>query len=1356
MHNYTAFVYGGIKVPSGDALKDGSEAARQCLEKLKSVGDAEQFPPKLLILLVSPAYSEAQAARLVAGIRETFEKAGHAGIKLIGSSVAAVFFEHAIHDNGILLVCLASRLLEANVGVGRDASRKPNDAVKSLLHDLRLDDQRKDLNPLSNRMLLTFFPNILSGRNGSTAYASDELHKLLWDSTLCRIPIAGGVSSGYRRYGGGQQGLQFCGWDVYTDAIVAAQVDSGTPLGVSLCRGLAPLRDDENGIVRLRVKSLSKDGNYIEELEDSHGAAWEKEDYLLLSEDTNERDFIIATPDQPNSSRFRITDKVTERDWLQVRQPSPEMLLDMASDIVEQANKRVHVNYPLACLSLICSSYFHNSKKMDLDITEAITNIELKYQTCVGGFVDGEAGVDHTGRSQFGNWSMVGIGFGDEMRDRTPLHRGFKALSEYSPLLTETTTLGDAIRASLRLIFETGFPGAMISFVFLDQSQQYLVGMDAVGERLSKIVGGMRRPLDSKDALSNVIESQKACFIQDTRDEPDCDPAEKAVLVSQYIIPLRGPGNDIIAVLQIDLGNTADLSPSQGEVLDTLGAAVGSGINRILNWEVVEVTRKLDEAMKKSLTKETLIEGLQSFIEAATGIFGASMGHVRLARPEDRRLILAAGVGTYYEAAKMCRPEIDFDNISPTCEAYSSGKITIVNDARNNSTHRQLIRNCQGSSVEGPLRTVGSYANTPFRGESTESMGTISLVSDKTWFFTWQHQHSLEALGERVGFLVEHLEQKEKKAEANRSLDFLLHASPQLNRVQDFDDMPVALHEATKRFREAAQAHVASLYIWDKQTDAFILRAESGWIDSAWLNAARYKEGEGWIGELGIDILHAPELSGEEEHYARQMFGDEFCEGRAISAIALPLVVRDKSLGILTLYRMDTPGNAGGFTKVGFLELQESADSMAALLSILLSRQEMIFSETMQGYFKKISETFLRDEDLQVLESALCELIVEMFGAASADFYFYGDATSPISVVGFPSQSELDGLSGREPDELIRKVREGNKHQTVLRKLAGDERTDPGRAATEGHVMRQCIPVFIEQKLSAILDVRWAEEQIRTGWEIVRYSNQQLRVLGTVIGSAYNRYRLTVGKEAERRSKEKERRIKEQKQRGFQAMNMLQLQSEHHLRNLLTALGYVPNVIKVATTEQKRETLALELTKHLKAGHTFVNHLLKVALMCANLDPKHYDLKPLLQEVISKSKETKEAHSIEEVIEGVDAIRVYVDYECVKQAFTNIVDNALDAINKRGGEGELQITAIQDEKGSQVMIICENAGGMMHEVIEEALNGRLEKKGRKCSGVTIASHLINVQGGTFNIESDEETWTRVYVSLPLSQTEEEE
>src|SRR5258708_6111600 len=135
------------------------------------------------------------------------------------------------------------------------------------------------------------------------------------------------------------------------------------------------------------------------------------------------------------------------------------------------------------------------------------------FPVCVGGFVDGEAGVDYTGRSEFGNWSMGGIGFGDEMVDRTAIHRGFKAQSEYRRQLSETTTLADGIRASLGLIVETGFPGAMISLVlsdvFMEQNQKYLVGMDALGARFSKMVRGLRRPIDSKnesDVLSRIIE----------------------------------------------------------------------------------------------------------------------------------------------------------------------------------------------------------------------------------------------------------------------------------------------------------------------------------------------------------------------------------------------------------------------------------------------------------------------------------------------------------------------------------------------------------------------------------------------------------------------------------------------------------------------------------------------------------------------------------------------------------------------------------------------------------------------------------------------------------------------------------
>jgi signal transduction histidine kinase/GAF domain-containing protein len=1369
MNNYTAFLFGGIKSPSGDARADGNNLADQCLKKLESAGDKKQFPPKLLILLVSPAYLNLQSARqLLAGIREVFEAAGHDQIKLVGTSVAAVFFEHEIHNNGALLVCLASRMLKVKTGAGKFASQSPTAAVSRLLSELGLDNQGEDLNPMSDRMLLTFFTDIGLSGNGSTAYPSDELHNLLRKSTLHRIPIAGGVSSGHRRYGVEGPALQFCGWDVYTDALVAAQIDSGVPLGVSLCRGVKPL-ENERGIVRLRVKRLSEDGTFIEELENSRGELWKNGNgSLLLSKDTHERDFIIAKSEQSGGGRFSVLEKVSKGDTLQVRQPQPEMLLKMAPDIFDQANKRVHVKNPIACLSLICSSHFRNSLGIGLNIKQAITNIERKFHTCVGGFVDGEAGVDDTGRSQFGNLSIVGIGFGDEMRDSTPLHLGFKALSTYSPRLTETTKLDEAIEESLNLIFETGFPGAMISFPLLDQNQSCIIGMGAIGARFNKIVQEMRRPLDGKDALANIIRDKKPRFIPDTREASDCDPAEKAVLVSQYIIPLRGPGDDIIAVLQIDLGKIDDLSDSQREVLNSLGAAVGAGINRILNWEVVKVTGKLDEALQASLKAETLSKGLQSFIEATTRAFGASMGHVRIAKPKERRLALAAGFGDYYKAALLCRSEIDFDDGSPTCEAYSSSEITIVNDAPNNPAHRRLREKSQGTPLEEPLKRVGSYANTAFtafHGQGTDSIGTINadsigtinLVSEKPWFFTSQHQHLLKALRERVGFLVEHLKQKEKKAEANRRLDFRLKANTQLNQVRDFDDMPAALREATKRFRKAANAHAAALYIWDEQVGKFILRvesgqsktgwSESGWSESAWVNAARYRKGEGWIGKLGSESPQDYEPNTEKEHYDPQIFVDEHGEGLTISAIGMPLTVRDKCLGVFALYRQETPGDAAGFTDTDTADLRESADSMAALLSILLSRQQTLFSESLQEHFKKISEIFLRDDKLSMLEESLCKEIVAMFGAASADFYFYGDATAPTSVTRYSPLGTWRASERQGPDRLIREVRVGGKHEVVLWKISDEERADPAQAATEGRATRLCIPVFVEQKTAGVLDVRWDNTQQRSSWEIIRHSDRQLRILGTVIGSAYNRYKLAAGQEEERRGKEKE-------QRKLDVMNKLLWQSAHNFSNLLAELGGMLDRIRGVDAEG-REDLARGIAECLKEGEEMVDLPIGFFEKGENLDPEPHYLKPLVKDVLAKSKAAKMGKRVKEEISIEDSAVVNINYECTRQAFTNIINNAIEAARMRERDCMLKISAVSDEKKSQVGIVFQDfSGGISPEKIEAAKNGQVRTPGHKGWGVLIATGLVCLQDGTFDIESDGKTWTKVLVTLPLGQMEE--
>ena len=80
----------------------------------------------------------------------------------------------------------------------------------------------------------------------------------------------------------------------------------------------------------------------------------------------------------------------------------------------------------------------------------------------------------------------------------------------------------------------------------------------------------------------------------------------------------------------------------------------------------------------------------------------------------------------------------------------------------------------------------------------------------------------------------------------------MLDVGPQLARTADFRDSRAILKEATARFCRAVNAEVASLYLWDNELKKYILRAQEGWIDPDWVNAARYDKGEGWTGTMAL------------------------------------------------------------------------------------------------------------------------------------------------------------------------------------------------------------------------------------------------------------------------------------------------------------------------------------------------------------------------------------------------------------------------------------------------------------------------------------------------------------------------
>src|SRR5262245_11234537 len=500
MFNYLAFVCGGVGAPGQREGDDGAEMAEKCLRRLEETGAPEQFPPRLLILLTSPAYDDAGSIkRMISGIRHAVSEhkirscadveAQSAEVPLIGGSVEAVFFDRRIHERGALLVCLASRLIEAEAHASADVKNDHEAAVDGLLRELGLsilDANRPPRVPLTVRMLLSFLPNV-SRRDEKVPYLTPELHRLLLQKARTRIQLVGGVSS--------RPGFQFAGAEVYRDRIVVASVFSGSPFSLSLSHG--PMSGSLDPSDFARIRSEAKRG-------------------------------------------------------------------------LERSLKWWTLEKPVGCLAIHSSS--HRRSALDLkaiaeDAEELITGKEEGQPAggndiYFGGFFDGEFGADESGRFLFGDWGVATICFSDEMRNRTLAYTGFKAFSETARSPTGFHNLRDAVEGSLRVVFETGFPGAMLSLVMPNEDDEWLVALGAIGSRFRKIVELTKRPLKENDILAVVARDGEARdgelnFIPDSRQNEYCDQEaiKKSGIISQYVLPLFNKKGELIATLQFDLGD---------------------------------------------------------------------------------------------------------------------------------------------------------------------------------------------------------------------------------------------------------------------------------------------------------------------------------------------------------------------------------------------------------------------------------------------------------------------------------------------------------------------------------------------------------------------------------------------------------------------------------------------------------------------------------------------------------------------------------------------------------------------------------------------------------------------------------
>lgn len=1400
MFDYLAFVYAGIGESSGDAQEDGTNLADECLKKLDAINNKDRFPPKLLILLASPEYLRKQkAAALLKGINRTFASK-YENVKLIGSSVGGVFFDRKVYPNGALLICLASKLIDAQIGFGKNARHNPEAAVTQLLTHLKIDPSGQiDPNPLANRVIMTFMPGCYQQDGTSPTYPAPELHRRLYEGVQTRIWLVGGVSSANDRTRK-RDGFQFIGEEVLHDSIVAANIVTGVPIGLSLNDSLESTHEI------LRVTKVAKDKKNI--LEFNGKRADEQLDLsarnLMLAKlsPTGERTVDIPLALNDGSGAIQMLREFKRDNYFEVFRPGRK-IVQTAVKGIKEAKKKVYVKTPIASLLFACKAYNPSDERGLANAEDALSKIEkflkgksTQYRPCVGGFFDGEIGVDEIGRSRLTNGGVGYVIFGDELRERTPLYEGVSALARYGhkllagPDLTPAS-IYDTIRNALQIISETGFSGAMLSVKLTNLDRKrgerkrfiiarevpFIIAREAVGARFTKILAETQREWDGPDILALVARDTQPRFISDSRNDLTCDPKaiKRSGIISQYILPLKRLDDSVFGTLQVDLGDLRHLSPEafrkteKARMLDCFAEVFSASINRIVNAVENKIMLELDKALEQSLSATRLLDGIETFFAAAGKAFGVPMGHLRLLRESaadsqqpKKTLVLETGFGACYEAEKHKRRELDADDFSPICLAFRSTEPHVVNDVSSDDAFQAMLKSVESDpELYSELKTTRSYAAVAFKNERGEQLGAVSFGAPQPWFFLRLHRTALQALAERLGFLIEHL-----KAKIAR--DFLHAVSPKLTK-RNLNDATKIFQNITVDFRKALGAEVASLYLWDEDTRKYVLRAASKWKDDRWIHAAKYDEDSGWIGVTAINDkpLYVPDLrkhyldKGYEfpyGRYSKYMFGEPLSEYFVVEAIGLPLQIGPDIFGVLTLYRRIQAGQRTGFVTTNIKLLQEGAYNAAGLINAVLWHRADKWEKQEDDRRHRLYEGLSAGDDSS-FESRICREVLKSFAAAEVEFYRIdgpGNVINATWIAGYRRSADAkrtDKLSAATGDhkEIINQTFSTKSHRRIYRvvskrlQLSEDCWEDPAQLRIEGKVNQVCIPLIGDRKYIAALVVHWRIDG-EQGFSLETIHNAfHLQILGRILGSAYSKDR-----------------IKKRAERSKQAVHTAGLyvfQHAHKLVNAIETLYAMGRSIKSAKDMDSVKTKAKLLES--KAEHYIETLDWVFDLGELIQDPAREKLS--LQKLVTDCWQGIKASGrspIDQTAFDIDPeILVVADPKLIREVFINLMNNGVAAMKKKkkqtGIKTRLKVNASVSEDKETVRIVFEDNGvGMTPKQKRNAIRGfkptgqHFRNIHHKGVGVLISLYLLGVQDGVLEYESERGKGTRAIVTLP--------
>lgn len=1373
--------------PSGDAVNDGARLARRCLSPLLKLPDFGDYPPQLLVLLTTVGFQPFD--KLLKGIAEELGR-NHLSVPLVGCSVAGVLTEEKAMPKGAALVCLSSQFVHAHVGVARDVLDHRQRAVASLVRQLGLRDGQ--VNPSGNRFLLCFLSGFLeSGRD--RRYEAAEILAAMRNETRNRIPMVGGVAGDdFQRKGS----WQFADDAVHTQSAVTALVESDLRFGIAMSHGLAPtgryvyvkdVADNRHRIVSFaKAKGTALQFQTPKEVIDDFQQHGRRILFgMATSEDEGEE--VVLFP-QVQADGSALVNRPVKQHWpLEVLACVPERLHGTAPEMIRRASIAGNIDpFHLACIiAFPCAARSEYAREMRLDVPTALKALRESHPRVpmVAGLVFGEVGLGAQGRPVLGSWSISGLLLSDQITSRS-LHRlGYRALAPVNgtragdgkprTILATAESIEDVLAAAIDVITEVGFPGSMISLVFHDRHSYVIVARKAHSKGWERIIRRTIRRAEQGDLLDVVGRSGEPKFIPDSRRDPfnDSEAVSIAGVISQYVLPLKGPNGTLIGLLQIDLGDMSNerrLPEHLETLLRAFASQIATALSRAIRMHELALSDLFDRAVAASLTKSTVVEAAQEFVNTVVSDkdhFKTDMVHVRLVS-DDRKLQLVAGSGRYYRVAQKTRPVISVDEDGPSARAFRDAEPMWVNDVKDDVLSRNFIAGFRKSATGRALRAQRSYVNLLIRARDEDPpVGIINIAATTPWFFSESLWRSLKTLGQRLFLAVQRAKKVEAECRIAREREFLLRIWPPLSG----QDLRTSLREHAEQIASAANADVVSFFLWDPERKLLVLRGQYGWKKDM-IGKAVYERSEnpdrgntmtGTVAAL-LRPEYIPHLAawkrahgmrGVKAKYGKEMFGGRSRD--VYEVIAIPLRFREDLLGVLTMHNIVHSGASfSGFATTNTDALIEVARDISAFVFATQAHEATSYREQRATRMENFGRFLLKParDAVQVARQASSQL-KNAYSVGAVAIYLASEDSVVLSLAGSAGLSR----SVETQPSLVEIVVRG----TVLGRVFKHGETLVARRDDKGRLEETLEPLgqlLSSGRMNTFLALPLRDDfreplgllavwniRNRPGEEYPWFTERDIdefRRLASGIARAIER-RKTESRQAKvaNELRDSERRLLY----GAAIVGHL----THDLRNRMNEiLSDVRTLVDDAHNETERERLtsvegtcgglAIRVDEHLDA-----------IARGGVRQHEDFDLRRTLQRVIWRCEEKAKRHGVtikelpcpEVILRGSE-----MDFE---EAFFNVADNGINAMED-GGKLTVGVSVEPAKRRARITIV-DTGEGMTKEEIAEALGGfyKTGRRERPAMGLFLAKFVIERHGGTLLLTSKRKKGTTTTMTLPI-------